>query len=213
MSTAIFLIRHGETAWNRGKIFRGKYDVELNENGRKQAGLAAGALQGRPIDAAYTSPLSRAAETARIALAGHDITARNHEGLLDMDYGDWTGIADSEVATRWPDEHNQWTTTPHEARIPGGETLAEVSRRSLATLEEIAAKHDGQTVAVFAHRVVNKLLVMACLDLGLERFPFIIQGNCSINEMVRTPAGYVIQALNDTAHMRNAGTDLLTADF
>jgi len=68
MSTTILLIRHGETAWNREKIFRGVYDIPLNENGRDQARQVARALKGREIHAAYSSPLSRAIETAQIAL-------------------------------------------------------------------------------------------------------------------------------------------------
>ena len=68
-------------------------------------------------------------------------------------------------------------------------------------------------MALFSHRVVNKLLIMASMGLGLERFPFIIQGNCSINQLERIPEGYLIHALNDTSHMRNASAELLEADF
>ena len=64
MSTTLLLIRHGETAWNREQIFRGVYDIPLNENGRAQARHLAEALAKREIDAAYSSPLSRAQETA-----------------------------------------------------------------------------------------------------------------------------------------------------
>ena len=65
MSTKILIIRHGETAWNRDRIFRGTCDIVLNENGKQQARLVAQALKGIRIDAAYTSPLSRAKEGAR----------------------------------------------------------------------------------------------------------------------------------------------------
>ena len=213
MSTTLFLIRHGETAWNRDKIFRGSFDIELNENGRNQARLAAQALESRPIDAGYTSPLSRAAETARIVLESHQVTALSHEGLLDFDYGDWTGKPDIEVAQQWPAEHALWNSHPDQVRVPGGDTLEEVSARAFAALEQIAARHDNQTVALFSHRVVNKLLIMASMGLGLERFPFIIQGNCSINQLERIPEGYLIHALNDTSHMRNASAELLETDF
>ena len=71
----------------------------------------------------------------------------------------------------------------------------------------------GETIAIFSHRVVNKVLIMGALSLGLERFPFIIQGNCCINQIERIPSGYLIHSINDVSHIKNAGIDLLQADF
>jgi alpha-ribazole phosphatase/probable phosphoglycerate mutase len=213
MSTTILLIRHGETAWNRGKIFRGIYDIPLNENGRIQASHLAKTLASRHIDTAYTSPLSRAQETAQIVLEPHGIEAAIHDGLKDFNYGQWTGLEDEEVARKWPDEHAHWTTTPHEIRPPNGNTLQEVFDRAFNAVEEIAQKHAGQTVALFAHRVVNKLLVLGMLTLGLERFPFIRQDNCCMSEFERTEKGYIVISVNDTSHIRQAGTELLETDF
>jgi broad specificity phosphatase PhoE len=213
MSTTILLIRHGETDWNRGKIFRGVYDIPLNDNGRHQAGLAAEALGSQVIDAGYSSPLSRAAETASIVLESHNIQAEPHEDLHDFNYGDWTGKTDAEVARCWPEEHAAWIAHPHEARIPGGDTLKEVFKRSFVAMEEIAQSHEGQTVALFAHRVVNKLLILGALGLALDRFPFILQGNCCINKFMRIEGDYLIEYLNDTSHLRYAGIDVLEEDF
>lgn len=88
--TTVFVVRHGETEWNRGKIFRGTHDIPLNDNGRKQAGTLAGALPR--VDAAWSSPLSRAMETAQLALKGRDCPIEKHPGLLDFNYGAWTGL-------------------------------------------------------------------------------------------------------------------------
>ncbi len=213
MSTKILIIRHGETAWNRDRIFRGTYDIVLNENGKQQARLVAQALKGIRIDAAYTSPLSRAKESAQIVTETHGISPVIHDGFIDMDYGEWTGKKDSEVAKLWPDDHDAWTTNPHTVRPPGGTTLKEVFNNSFTAMEELAEKHNGETIAIFAHRVVNKVLVIGALSLELERFPFIIQGNCCINEIERVQSGYLIQAINDVSHIKNAGADLLQADF
>jgi broad specificity phosphatase PhoE len=213
MPTTILLIRHGETAWNREKIFRGVYDVPLNENGRAQAGHLAEALASRRIDVAYSSPLSRARETARIVLEPHGMAAAVHEGLRDFNYGEWTGLREEQVASKWPEEHARWLAEPHKARPPGGDTLQEVFDRAFASLEEVARQHAGETLALFAHRVVNKLLILGMLTLGAERFPFIRQDNCCVNEFERTAKGYVLVSLNDTAHIRQVGTQLLKADF
>ena len=66
---------------------------------------------------------------------------------------------------------------------------------------------------MFAHRVVNKLLVLSALGLGVERFPFIRQDNCCLTELERTPDGYVLRVSNDTSHLRAPGVELLTQDF
>ena len=144
MPTMILLIRHGETAWNRGKIFRGVYDIPLNENGRIQAGHVAKALVSRHIDAAYSSPLSRAKETARIVLKPHRIEAAVHEGLKDFNYGKWTGLEDDEVAHKWPEEHVRWTTTPHEIRLPDGDTLLRSLTGSLMLLKRLGKNTMGK---------------------------------------------------------------------
>ena len=213
MSTTIIIVRHGETDWNREKVFRGRRDVPLNANGRAQAGFAAEALKSRRIAAAYASPLGRARETAEIILAPHDLKAAVCQELIDLDYGEWTGKTDAEVATAWPEEHALWAVSPQRVRPPGGETLQEVMDRAFGAMEALARKHDGQTIALFAHRAVNKLLVLGALTLGPDRFPFILQENACIDEVERTTEGYRILCLNDASHVRNAGADLLKADF
>ena len=213
MPTTILLVRHGETAWNREKIFRGVYDIPLNENGRLQARHLSRALAVRSIDVAYSSPLSRARETAQIVLEPHAIDATVHEGFMDFDYGEWTGLDDAVVANRWPEEHLQWVAEPDKARPPGGDTLQGVFETVFESVEQISRRHGGQTVAVFAHRVVNKLLILGMLTVGLERFPFVRQDNCCVNEFERTEKGYVVISLNDTSHIRESGTDLLKEDF
>lgn len=213
MSTTILLIRHGETAWNRNKVFRGVYDIPLNENGRAQAQALARTLATRAIDATYTSPLSRAVETAAIVLEPHEIDAIIHDGLNDFNYGHWTGLSDEEVALRWPGEYRRWTTEPHTLRVPGGNTLQEVFANAFRAVEELVRKHDSQTIAVFAHRVVNKLLVLGMLTLGLERFPFIRQDNCCLNEFHWTGQNYIVTSLNDVGHLKQMKTALLSEDF
>ena len=211
--TSILLVRHGETAWNRQRIFRGVKDVPLNETGRRQARLLAPLLREFQPEVAYTSPLSRARQTAELALTAAETAAIEEPALLDFDYGQWGGLEESVVATRWPELLAEWNRNPADVRPPGGDTLEEVSRRAFAGMEAIAARHAGSKVALFAHRVVNKLLLLAALGMELERFPFIMQENACVNRLVRTPAGYVVYTLNDTCHLRARGVQTLQEDF
>ena len=96
--------------------------------------------------------------------------------------------------------------------MPGGNTLEEIFQQSFAAMEELAAKHDGQTIALFAHRVINKLLVLGALGLKLDRFSFIRQDNCCMNKFERIQNSYVIVSLNDTSHLQREGVELLTAE-
>jgi broad specificity phosphatase PhoE len=211
--TTILLVRHGETAWNRRRIFRGTRNVPLNENGRAQADLLGERLRSRRIDAAYSSPLGRALETAERALGCGELAIATEPRLIDFDYGDWTGIEEAEVSRRWPELFFAWDASPESVRPPGGDTLGEVADRAFECMEELAASNPSRTIALFAHRVVNKLLMLKALGLGVERFAFIRQDNVSLNELQRTHAGYVICSVNDTSHLRGDGVELLKEDF
>ncbi len=213
MTTRVLIARHGETAWNRANVFRGQGDVPLNDTGREQARLLGRALPDTPIDAAYSSPLIRALETGQLALQGRGIAIREEPGLTDVDYGAWTGIEERDVAERWPDAYAVWQTAPHRAQIPEGGTLPALFERAMASLATIVTRHAGQTVALFSHRVVTKCLMLGCLMLGVERFGFIRQDNCCLNELEHTPAGYILVRLNDTSHLHQAGVAVLATDF
>ena len=80
-------------------------------------------------------------------------------------------------------------------------------------MAEIGKRHEGHTVAIFAHRVINKLLILGAMGCPLNKFSSIIQDNCCINELEFTDGGYVIRTLNDISHMKNAMVDFLGQDF
>ena len=87
----LVLVRHGETAWNRGEVFRGRADVPLNETGFAQARALAQSLEREPVEAVYSSPLLRALDTAESIAAVHKLPVVKHEGLTDFDCGEWVG--------------------------------------------------------------------------------------------------------------------------
>ena len=87
----VYLVRHGQTAWNKSEIFRGRADVPLNERGLKEAELAAEYFRGRKVDAIYSSPISRAVQTAEKIAGVLGLKVRMHSGITDMSFGDWEG--------------------------------------------------------------------------------------------------------------------------
>ena len=201
--TQIILVRHGQTPWNRDKIFRGSKDIPLNDQGREEARLAGEWLKGETIQAAYTSPLSRSRETAQ-AIAQHHagLEVKDLPGLSDLCYGDWEGLPLTEVKVKYADLYRQWETAPHLVRFPNGETLAELRGRALSAVIEVVHRHPGVTVLLSAHRAVNKVLIAAFIGLDDSHFWRIGQDTTAINRFLWTGTAWQIMAINDTGHLR-----------
>jgi probable phosphoglycerate mutase len=218
----IILVRHGQTEWNAGSTggehFRGRIDVPLNAVGEAQARAVADRLAAIEIAAVYASPLQRAQRTALPIAETHGQDVTPFEGLLDIDYGDWGGLAHTQVAAEWPTLYARWRREPDRVQIPGGESLADVRRRVSAGLDEILGRHQDEIVVMVGHQVVNK--VMLCVVLGLENSAFwrIRQDTCCINRfdhLGRDHPGrsqdctaFTLLTLNEVGHLSSFPADL-----
>ena len=136
--TRIFVVRHGETDGNQKKIYRGHWDLPLNQNGQAQVKKAGEALKSVRLDAIYTSPLKRAVQTADAVASHQDVEPEEDESLIDIDYGDWTRLSDAEVAEKFPDQYRQWKQFPETVLFPGGEGLPSVRARVEPALKILA---------------------------------------------------------------------------
>ena len=152
----VVLVRHGETEWSRAGKHTGRTDVPLTEVGRTQAQLVGTALENRQFAAVWTSPLSRAWETCRLAGFGEVAVPRNE--LMEWDYGEYEGHTTPEIRGERPG----WTLWRE--GVPGGETADEVGARADRVLTEAGSV--GGDVLVFAHGHV--LRVLAARWLGLH---------------------------------------------
>jgi probable phosphoglycerate mutase len=149
--TMLYLVRHGETDWNRAGRIQGRTDIPLNDLGRSQAAAAAELLTRRPVDVVYSSDLSRAAETGDIIAGrlGLETQGRRAE-LAERNYGQAEGLTDVEVAARFPD-----------GQVPGRESRRQVAARALRALSEIAAEHHGGTIVAATHGGVIRSILHA----------------------------------------------------
>jgi broad specificity phosphatase PhoE len=199
----LFLIRHGETAWNKDEVFRGRFDVELNEHGLEQARLTADALRRLELSAVYSSLLSRAYDTARLIAEPHGLSVIIEPALTDIDYGIWQGMSHHQVKEQCPGVYGLWTTAPQKVRFEEGESLDDVKTRALQALKQISGRHPGQNVVAVSHRVVNKVLMCALLGLDNSHFWSLRQDTCAINVIEEDDQhGYIIHGLNDTSHIQ-----------
>jgi broad specificity phosphatase PhoE len=185
-------------------VFRGHADVALNARGVRQAQAAARLLAREPVLAVYSSPLQRAAMTAAAIAATRDLAVRIEPRLTDLHFGDWEGKTLSQVRGSWPEAFARWERNPELARIPGGEGLAGVRARAAAAIEDLAARHAGETIAVVTHRVLTKVLLCYVLGLDDSHFWQIRQDTACINRLERSPQRWVVASMNDTCHLRRA---------
>lgn len=202
MQTTILLVRHGQTEWNRSERFRGRYDIPLNQTGMGQAQKTARRIAAQWMPSGLlSSPLSRAMQTADAIAQTCGLEVEPCPGLVDIDYGKWQGLTNEEASQKWPDLVTAWFDHPEGVHIPGGESLAEVRQRAVATLEEIWALRSGETVVLVSHTVVNRLILLEVLGLGNERFWHLRQEPCAINVIQHTGGETILAVMNDTGHL------------
>jgi len=204
----LILARHGETVWNVEKIYRGRTDVNLDEVGIKQAELLGEYLSSWELEAIYSSPLKRTLDMANIIARYQKIGVHIAEGLVDFDYGEWQSLPEQEARRLYPTLHNEWHNNPHKVKMPGGESLEDVRRRSIEVVNDVLFKYQGSVVLV-SHRVVNKVLICSLLGLDNSYFWNIKQDVGGITIFNYANGRFVLTRHNDTSHLRELRKSVL----
>jgi broad specificity phosphatase PhoE len=210
--TRIVLIRHGQTAWNApshpvagtgaaAERFRGRTDLPLDETGQAQARAVAERLKDEPLAALYASPLLRARQTIAPLADALGLPVQPHDGLMDINYGSFQGLTHDEAAVAYAGLYALWRTTPSRVRFPEGECLADVQARLLALLDEVTARHPGQTIALVGHQMVNKVLACTLLGLDLDQIGRVQQDTAGLDVFAQVNGAWHILCLNDTCHL------------
>jgi len=198
--TTLYLIRHGETDWNRLGLYQGTTDVPLNAAGRAQARTLAESLREVPLHAAYSSPLSRALETAEAVVEGRGIAVRVLPELREISYGLWQGRGilprgRCNAGLEW-----RWRFDPWSVRFPGGEGLPEVRERAAAVLLYLRAEHPGERVLISGHGHLNRVLLIEALGWPESRFWQIEQGNACCHRLEPDGDGWSLDAAPTPRH-------------
>ena len=155
--TTLLLVRHGHTDAAGKRLTGRQRGVHLNARGREEAEHLVERLEGVPIDAIETSPLERCRETAAPLARARGLSLTAHRGLIEVDYGDWTGrsIAQLRRTRLWRSVMH----APSTVRFPGGESMLEVQARMVDAAMALAAAHTGGTVVAVSHADPIRLLV------------------------------------------------------
>ena len=201
--TKIILVRHGHVEGISPERFRGRADLALAPEGRRQAEATARCIQATWTPAAlYASPLSRCRMTAEAIGRPFGLTPTPVAGLMDIDYGEWQGLTPDEVGCKWPEALNTWYRAPHWAAIPGGESLQDVLARAVAALRDVIGRHPEETVVVVGHDSVNRIILLHALDLPLSRYRRLGQDPCAINEIDFSAGEFTVRSINGTYHLK-----------
>jgi broad specificity phosphatase PhoE len=175
MSLRIRLIRHGQTAWNQQRRFLGSTDIGLDEQGWSQARELGRALSGS-FDAVYSSPLSRARETA--SCLSDEITELAE--MREMSQGELEGLLAPNAIERFPRFFEQWKRDPTSVSAPGGETLGGCRDRGMRGLAQVASAHAlGASVAVVTHQLVIASITCTVDESPLSEWSKYCVGNCA----------------------------------
>ncbi len=201
----IFLIRHGETNWNKEGRFQGQIDIPLNNNGKDQAKKASKYLREINFNKAFSSSMNRPYETAQIILNKSDLKIKKIDELVEISHGLWEGKLENEIKKQWPELLKNWHQKPEQVVMPEGESIREVSERSVKAWREICLtqKNEDLTLLV-AHDAVNKTLICNILEIDYSKIWMIKQGNGGITiiDIFNDPQkDAVISAFNITTHL------------
>jgi probable phosphomutase (TIGR03848 family) len=191
----VLLVRHGQTPTTGATLPGRAKGLHLADDGRRQAEAVAERLADlNRVDAVYASPLERTRQTAAPVARARGLKVTAERGLLECDFGDWTGRPLKELM-KLP----EWRTVqryPSGFRFPGGESFAEMQLRMTSTLRRLAAAHPGGVVVAVSHADPIKAAVADALGTHLDLFQRIVVSPCSVTAVAYGPGGPVVLTVN-----------------
>ncbi len=189
------LVRHGQTP-TTGAVLPGRAPgLHLAEAGAAQADALAERLAGvEQVAAVYTSPLERTRETARPIARARGLKVRVERGLLECDFGEWTGRTLKELG-KLP----EWATVqryPSGFRFPGGESFREMQARVTGALARLVERHRGEVIVAVSHADPIKAAVADALGTHLDLFQRIAVSPCSTTVISYGTGGPMVLSVN-----------------
>lgn len=196
-ATLVLFVRHGQTP-TTGKVLPGRAaGLHLSDTGREQAERAAERLKVlTKVDAIYASPLERAKETAAPIAKALGLRTSIDKGLLECDFGDWTG-AELKKLMKKP----EWSTVqraPSTFRFPNGESFTEMQTRMVGAVDRLRAAHRGGVVVCVSHADPIKAVLAHAMGTHLDLFQRIVVSTCSVSAVAYTGAGPIVLTVNST---------------
>ncbi len=195
--TTILLVRHGQTPTTGQSLPGRAKGLHLSDTGHQQAVDVAKRLETFPrIDAIYASPLERTRETAAPLAKALKQKVNIDKGLIECDFGDWTGAKLSDLMKK-----PEWATVqraPSTFRFPNGESFTEMQVRISTALDAIRGRHPGGVVVCFSHADPIKAALAHAMGTHLDLFQRIVVSTCSVSALAYGTSSPVVLTVNST---------------
>ncbi len=190
----IYIVRHGETEWNKKKIIQGMANNEpLNKNGMEQAKKLAEYFSNKHLDLIISSPLKRAIQTASYVALKKNIQIILNENFSEIDYGDWSGKKSSEIPALFPEAWKKFIKNPDIFKFPNGEAVSEFYTRVSEAFCELDTKTD---VLIVAHTNSIRAIVSYVLELSAYNAYKLHFDNCSVSKLRYKNNRWEVDSLN-----------------
>jgi probable phosphomutase (TIGR03848 family) len=197
--TRVVLVRHGVTE-HTGPVLSGRLPgIALSEKGVEQAEQAATRLASLSIGAVYASPIERTTQTALCIAARFGLPVVALDGVIEADYGEWTGGKIADLAKT--DEWKVVQVAPSRARFPGGESIHEMQARTVAALDCVVALHPHETVVVVSHADPIKSAIAHYAGMHLDLFQRVHVSPASVTVLEFHAYGVLLVKCNDTGNL------------
>ena len=197
-----YLVRHGETEWNKLGRFQGHEDIKLNERGLAQAKETAQAAAEWGHSAIYTSPLTRTVQVAEEIAKVTPMPVSKEPGLKELSLGDLEGVTGEDMRQGWPEVFSAWRSNPERVFMPNGESLAQLRDRAWQSILDIEQKHSAdESLLVISHNFAIRSIVGELLGVPLENFHRMSLSLSSVCTFDSDDRGRRLISYNSTGHL------------
>ncbi|MGL4791007.1 MAG: histidine phosphatase family protein [Anaerotignaceae bacterium] len=197
----LYLIRHGETDWNKEGRFQGWTDIELSQEGTRQAELLGERFKNIHIDELYSSPLKRAVDTAKPIANATGLEIKTNEKFKEINFGTWEGMTAVEIAKEYGGAFEDFINKPETCTFPGDTSFELVTQRLKEGMAEILGDKDNMNIAIVSHGGIVRLLVKHLVEIEGAWFNKTWIDNTSISVVEIKKRGNLLRVLNDCSHL------------
>lgn len=174
---------------------------DLSQVGYEQARRLSARLAVQPLAAVYTSPLRRTYVTAATIAEPHGLQPQATDDLIEIRLGEWEGLYSREISRRWPELWRQSRTDPSDVAMPGGESFAQVTERTIRVFDAVTRANPDSQVVLVTHLIVVRVLVAHVLGVTNSIYRRMEIANASLSAIRVNNNEPKLVLLNDTAHL------------
>ena len=199
----LYLIRHGETEWNKARRFQGWTDIQLSAEGEEQARLLGERFIKIKIDEIYASPLKRAVATAKPIAEVQGLDVITKDNFKEINFGEWEGMTAPEISAKYGKDFDDFIVAPEKGVFPGDISFDRVTSRIKIGLDEILEGKKDKNIVIVSHGGIIRLMIKYLMQFDGEWYNKTWIDNTAISLVEIRKHGTLMRVLNDSSHLNN----------